>query len=98
MQRAWTQIRREASNNYGIEGDEGSDDWHIMGSLAETTPTLARNRGAAEKKSKKEPRPTTVETKGQPGENQNDHDQQREREQSEDMADMMAAMEDEREL
>jgi hypothetical protein len=47
MQQAWTKIRNEAIANYGIEGEEGAEQWDILGPLAETTPAMARNIGAA---------------------------------------------------
>ena len=50
MQQAWTQKRDEAIANYGIEGEEGSEQWNKLGPLVEKTPAMARNKGAAERR------------------------------------------------
>ena len=50
MQQAWTTINNEAIANYGIEGEEGTEPWDILGPLAEATPAMDRNRGAAERR------------------------------------------------
>ncbi len=42
LRRAWTMIREEAIANYGIEGEEGSDEWNTLGPLAESTLASAR--------------------------------------------------------
>ncbi len=98
MKRAWTRIRQEASINYGIEGKKGLDDWHKMGPLAETTLATVRNRGAAERKGRAEPHPTTTDVRRGSDDNRENRDRQMEREQPADMADMMAAMAEEREM
>ena len=50
MHQAWTKIRNEAIANYGIEGEEGTEQWVRLGPLAESTPAMARNKGAAERR------------------------------------------------
>jgi hypothetical protein len=61
MQRAWTTLREEATINYGIEGEEGSEDWARMGPLAETTPATVRNRGATERRGRRRAHEETTE-------------------------------------
>ena len=50
MQQAWAQIRDKAIANYGIEGEEGTEQWERLGPMVEKTPAMARNRGAAERR------------------------------------------------
>ena len=50
VQQAWTTIRNEAIANYGIEGEEGTEQWVRLGPLTESTPAMARNRGAPERR------------------------------------------------
>ena len=51
MQMAWDVLRDEAGNNYGFhEGFQEEEAREKMGPLAELTPAVIRNRGAAERK------------------------------------------------
>jgi hypothetical protein len=51
MQKAWNELRDEAADNYGFqEGFDEEEAREKMGPLAEPTPAVIRNRGAAERK------------------------------------------------
>jgi len=51
MQRAWGVLRDEAGDNYGFKGGfQEEEAREKMGPLAEPTPAVIRNRGAAERK------------------------------------------------
>jgi len=54
MQKAWDELRDEAADNYGFqEGFSEEDAREKMGPLAELTPTVIRNKGAAERKTRR---------------------------------------------
>ena len=51
MQKAWDELRDEAGDNYGFhEGFQEEEAREKMGTLAEPTPAMIRNRGAPERK------------------------------------------------
>ena len=47
MQQAWTKMRQEAIENYGLVEGEDQEDWGRLGPLLEPTPATVGNRGAA---------------------------------------------------
>ncbi len=57
-----------------------------------------RNRGAAERKFGREPRPAAAEARRGKAEGREDRDRQVERHQSADLADLLTTMEEEREM
>ncbi len=51
MQEAWGRMRAEATTNYGIEEDEEDEETLArLGPLADATPVMVKNRGAAERR------------------------------------------------
>jgi hypothetical protein len=52
MQQAWTKMRQEAIENYGLVEEEDRDEWGRLGPVMEPTPATIRNRGAAERKAR----------------------------------------------
>jgi hypothetical protein len=53
MQQAWTKMRQETIENYGlVEGDD-QEEWSRLGPLMEPRPATVRNRGAAERKTRR---------------------------------------------
>ena len=53
MQQAWTRTRLEAAKNYGLEDGDGQDEWNRLGLMVEPTPATVKNRGAAERKTRR---------------------------------------------
>jgi hypothetical protein len=53
MRQAWTKTRQEAVENYGIVEGDGQDEWKRLGPMADPTPATHRNRGAAERKTRR---------------------------------------------
>ena len=47
---AWTQVGREAMENYGLTEGSDQEEWGKMGPLAEPTPANAKNKGAADRR------------------------------------------------
>ena len=43
---AWTQIRKEAMENYGLTERSDQEEWGKLGPLAEPTPTNAKKQGS----------------------------------------------------
>jgi hypothetical protein len=71
MQQAWTTIRNEAIANYGIEGEGGSEQWDRLGPLSEETSSMARNRGAAERRRDKRVEDSKTQPETRPNESHN---------------------------
>jgi hypothetical protein len=53
MQQAWTRTRHEVAKNYTIGEGDGQDEWSRLGPMVDPTPATVRNRGAAERKTKR---------------------------------------------
>ncbi len=54
MRRAWIVIREDAIANYGIEGEEGTNDWNRLGPSSGThTSNNAKRRSDRKEKSQK---------------------------------------------
>jgi hypothetical protein len=51
--KAWTVAREEAMENLGMRDDPEQEGWEKMGPLADPTPANAKNRGAADRKSRR---------------------------------------------
>ncbi len=95
MQRAWSTMREEARNNYGIsEADQEDEANKRMGPLVEPTPAGVRNRGAAERKKtyNREPQPQEERQSVPSGNNVHRARTEEEEESQEDMDDLMAAV------
>jgi hypothetical protein len=53
MQQTWTKMRQEAIENYGLVEGEDQEEWNRLGPMMEPTPAAVRNRGAAERKTRR---------------------------------------------
>jgi hypothetical protein len=63
MQQAWTRMRQEAiKNNIIVEGDD-QDEWNRLGPMVEPTLATVRNRGAAERKTRRRVEASTTSPK-----------------------------------
>ena len=96
IQQAWTKMRQEAIENYGMVEGEDQEEFSRLGPLMEPTPATVKNRGAAERKTRRrvEAYMTAPENQGQTevtaqpiGTEQRDEDQR-----EEDMDELMEAV------
>jgi hypothetical protein len=53
MEQAWARTRQKVAENYSIVEGDGQDEWSKMGPMADPTPAIIRNRGAAERKKRR---------------------------------------------
>jgi hypothetical protein len=53
VRKAWTHIKAEAMQNYGLREGSKHEEWGRLGPLAEPTPANAKNKGEANRRSRR---------------------------------------------